>query len=420
MYLNKKLNFGDIQLFYDKENNLYFPAIAHTTNNAISCTYMVCDIIAYANSDIRAISKSELDDTDRYLFCGTIFSAKQIIENYEQNIDSLIIDFHEIESLNYFGNNKLGLRSFMLSKESFIEEAMSDDRFYNTTYDEGSKITISYSDMTYTSCTVRLSKNSKSESIRIPIGFISIDTRLNDKPKTLFTSAALVAQRMNDARIKPGTFTIDSTYTNVLRGLRLNDLGFIIDPIPYTKAELDRQIKALESNIDIHLVEAAKLTQNVVTDSDSFNNTLSTNSSIDITSINKGKKAKAMTTTPKSLKLAATSAVNKNKDAAIIVAKIQSGDAALQIVTNRLKDFVPEQYKEMFGIYANTPIGKLLIANLLAVLQSQFVQGNEKAEFITEGAIIVAMNSLASQLPLQKMVVDLFSGIQVPNLVEQQ
>ena len=102
------------------------------------------------------------------------------------------------------------------------------------------------------------------------------------------------------------------------------------------------------------------------------------------------------------------------------MAKIQSGNAAIQIVTNRIAEIVPDQYREMFTVYSATPIGKILIANLLSVLQAQFAQNSDKAAFITEGAVISAMNDIAQALPLQKMVVDLFSGIQVPNLVEQQ
>ena len=105
-----------------------------------------------------------------------------------------------------------------------------------------------------------------------------------------------------------------------------------------------------------------------------------------------------------------------NKDGLSVVAKMTTGGTALQIAINRIEQFVPQDKREQFKLYANTPLGKLAVANLLSVAQGQFMAGSDKAKYIADGAIISAMAEVAQALPIQQIVIDLFSGISVPEI----
>lgn len=105
-----------------------------------------------------------------------------------------------------------------------------------------------------------------------------------------------------------------------------------------------------------------------------------------------------------------------NKDSMSVVAQLTAGGTALQIAINRIEQFIPADKRKQFKIYANTPLGKLAVANLLSVAQSQFMGASNKAKYIADGAVISAMNEVAQSLPIQQIVIDLFSGINVPEI----
>ena len=112
----------------------------------------------------------------------------------------------------------------------------------------------------------------------------------------------------------------------------------------------------------------------------------------------------------------ASNLIQVNKDSMSVVAQLTAGGTALQIAINRIEQFVPADKREQFKIYANTPLGKLAVANLLSVAQSQFMGASNKAKYIADGAVISAMNEVAQALPIQQIVIDLFSGINVPEI----
>lgn len=54
---------------------------------------------------------------------------------------------------------------------------------------------------------------------------------------------------------------------------------------------------------------------------------------------------------------------------------------------------------------------------MIAMAQSQFLAGNAKAEYIARGAVMAGMQEIVAALPIQQMIIDLFSGVEV-NLPE--
>lgn len=114
---------------------------------------------------------------------------------------------------------------------------------------------------------------------------------------------------------------------------------------------------------------------------------------------------------------AVATAAQVNKNALNVVAQISAGSTVLQIAINRIEQIVPEKNLELFKAYSATPIGKYAIANMIAMAQSQFLAGNAKAEYIARGAVMAGMQEIVAALPIQQMIVDLFSGVEV-NLPE--
>ena len=114
---------------------------------------------------------------------------------------------------------------------------------------------------------------------------------------------------------------------------------------------------------------------------------------------------------------AVATAAQVNKNALNVVAQISAGSTVLQIAINRIEQIVPEKNLELFKAYSATPIGKYAIANMFAMAQSQFLAGNAKAEYIARGAVMAGMQEIVAALPIQQMIVDLFSGVEV-NLPE--
>lgn len=111
------------------------------------------------------------------------------------------------------------------------------------------------------------------------------------------------------------------------------------------------------------------------------------------TNSNKGKEDKDMTNKT-SAKATAVAVVGKNKAAAISVARMTAGKVAMDQVTKLIKPKLPMMARS----YAETPLGKLVMANLFNFAISQYLPDSEKANLVAdvmlEGAMLEAMSSL--------------------------
>lgn len=105
----------------------------------------------------------------------------------------------------------------------------------------------------------------------------------------------------------------------------------------------------------------------------------------------KGKEDKIMAN---NVKTTAVAVAGKNKTAAIAVARMTAGKVAMEQVTKVIKPKLPMMARG----YAETPLGKLVMANLFNFAITQYLPENKKAimvaDVMLEGAMLEAMSSL--------------------------
>ena len=422
--INQEIHANDISLFFDKNKGVYFAAIAHTCESDdlndgqfaiggiynLNCGTYLTDI----DSGIYA------QDKDAYIFCGNIFSAEEIFDAYSVERDVLILDFNKIRLCNTIKKHQYF--SLMATE---IKEIL-ENNLYENRVSTNSKSVI----MDFVGCGGEDKEGIEivgkdNETAYSHIGFFVLKDYVTEE-EVLFEKAIKFADLLNRniSSLATSLFLYACDYKTTFKALRHDSISIIPDAVKFNMSRINDVLTAHAHEYDKIATTVAASSQKLVV----VENTIATNpvnhhnlgEEKMTTQVQAQDKQPTKPTVAASLATVARGALDQNKQAAVIVAKIQSGNAAIQIVTNRIAEIVPDQYREMFTAYSATPIGKILIANLLSVLQAQFAQNSDKAAFITEGAVISAMNDIAQALPLQKMVVDLFSGIQVPNLVEQQ
>ncbi len=418
--IDQEINANDISLFFDKNKGVYFAAIAHTCeSDDLEDNQFAIGGIYNLNSGTHLTdidSGIYAQDKNAYIFCGNIFSAEEIFDTYPVERDVLMLDFNKIKSCNTIQKHKHFSQMATESKE-ILQRSLYENRISTTSRRvsinfvgcggddaEGIEIIGQDNDTAYGHIGLFVLKDYVTEEEVLFEKAIKFANLLNSNISYLHKcplfyksdyKTTFQALRHDTISIIPGAVKLGAYMANI----HANEY----DKIATTVAASSQKLVVVENTIATNPVKHHNLGEEKMT-----------------TQVQAQDKQPIKPTVAASLTTVAQSALDQNKQAAVIVAKIQSGNAAIQIVTNRIAEIVPDQYREMFAAYSKTPIGKMLIANLLSVLQTQFAQNSDKAAFITEGAVISAMNDLAQALPLQKMVVDLFSGIQVPNLVEQQ
>lgn len=418
--IDEEIHANDISLFFDKNKGEYFAAIAHTCeSNDLANGQFAIGSIYNLNRGVYLtdiISRIYAQDKDAYIFCGNIFSAEKIFDTYPIERDVLVLDFDKIRLCKTVQKHKHFSQMAAEIKE-ILESSLYENRI--STNSQGVSIN-------FVGCGGEDEEGIEiigqdNDTVYGHIGLFVLKDYVTEE-EVLFEKAIKFANLLNSniSYLHKCPLFYESDYKTTFKALRHDTISIIpgavklgaymanihaneYDKIATTVAASSQKLVVVENTITTNPVNHHNLGEEKMT-----------------TQVQAQDKKPTKPTVAASLTTVAQSALDQNKQAAVIVAKIQSGNAAIQIVTNRIAEIVPDQYREMFTAYSATPIGKILIANLLSVLQAQFAQNSDKAAFITEGAVISAMNDIAQALPLQKMVVDLFSGIQVPNLVEQQ
>ena len=422
--IDQEIHANDISLFFDKNKGEYFAAIAHTCESddlengqfAIGSIYNLNRGVYL--TDI--ISRIYAQDKDAYIFCGNIFSAEEIFDTYFVERDVLVLDFDKIRLCKTVQQHK-HFSLMAISNKEILENNLYENRI--STNSQGVSIN-------FVGCGGEDEEGIEivgkdNETAYSHIGLFVLKDYVTEE-EALFEKAIKFANLLNRniSFLATSLFLYACDYKTTFKALRHDSILIIPGAIKFNMSRMNDVLTAHAHEYDKIATTFTASSQKLVV----VENTIATNpvnhhnlgEEKMTTQIQAQDKQPTKPTVAASLVTVARGALDHNKQAAVIVAKIQSGNAAIQIVTNRIAEIVPDQYREMFTAYSATPIGKILIANLLSVLQAQFAQNSDKAAFIAEGAVISAMNDIAQALPLQKMVVDLFSGIQVPNLVEQQ
>ena len=106
--------------------------------------------------------------------------------------------------------------------------------------------------------------------------------------------------------------------------------------------------------------------------------------------------------------------LEENKEAAKQAAVITAGN----ILNDRACKLITPKLPMIARSYANTEIGKAVIANVVAGAIVHFAPTNDKAVLASQAMIHSAMLNLAGSLNIEEMVNDFIEGINVDALKE--
>lgn len=101
--------------------------------------------------------------------------------------------------------------------------------------------------------------------------------------------------------------------------------------------------------------------------------------------------------------------LDQNKDALVLAAKIEVGEAAVKQVSK----IVRKQLPMMVRGYAELPVFDILVANLVVMAIKQFAPDNEKAQIIADAMLLAAMQKQMKEFNIPQMVDEFVSGIDV-------
>lgn len=101
--------------------------------------------------------------------------------------------------------------------------------------------------------------------------------------------------------------------------------------------------------------------------------------------------------------------MDQNKDALLLAAKIEVGEAAVKQVSK----IVRKQMPMMIRGYAELPVFDILVANLVVMSIKQFAPENEKAQIIADAMLLAAMQKQMREFNIPQMVDEFVSGIDV-------
>lgn len=104
--------------------------------------------------------------------------------------------------------------------------------------------------------------------------------------------------------------------------------------------------------------------------------------------------------------------MDQNKDALLLAAKIEVGEAAVKQVSKIIKKQLPLMVKG----YAELPIFDVLVANLVVLAIRQYAPKNEKAQIIADAMLIAAMQKQMKEFNIPKMIDDFVSNVDTSSL----
>ena len=101
--------------------------------------------------------------------------------------------------------------------------------------------------------------------------------------------------------------------------------------------------------------------------------------------------------------------VAANKSAAVNAAKLEAGKIALTQITKVAAKKAPFMIKG----YIDTPIGRVVIANLLSVAVDQYAPSNQKAKAVADAAMEAAMLEMVQSFNIAEMIDEMVKGIDI-------
>lgn len=104
-----------------------------------------------------------------------------------------------------------------------------------------------------------------------------------------------------------------------------------------------------------------------------------------------------------------TNIVAANKSAVVNAAKLEAGKIALTQITKVAAKKAPFMIKG----YIDTPIGRVVIANLLSVAVDQYAPTNQKAKAVAGAAMEAAMLEMVQSFNIAEMIDEMVKGIDI-------
>ncbi|AXC41463.1 hypothetical protein HOT62_gp087 [Salmonella phage S126] len=109
-----------------------------------------------------------------------------------------------------------------------------------------------------------------------------------------------------------------------------------------------------------------------------------------------------------------SSIVAANKSAVVNAAKLEAGKIALTQITKVAAKKAPFMIKG----YIDTPIGRVVIANLLSVAVDQYAPTNQKAKAIAGAAMEAAMLEMVQSFNIAEMIDEMVKGIDISTFTQ--
>ena len=101
--------------------------------------------------------------------------------------------------------------------------------------------------------------------------------------------------------------------------------------------------------------------------------------------------------------------VAANKSAVVNAAKLEAGKIALTQITKVAAKKAPFMIKG----YIDTPVGRVVIANLLSVAVDQYAPANQKAKAVASAAMEAAMLEMVQSFNIAEMIDEMVKGIDI-------
>lgn len=122
-------------------------------------------------------------------------------------------------------------------------------------------------------------------------------------------------------------------------------------------------------------------------------------------------KKEIMATTPATTSKA-TAIINKNKAAAITAARIEAGSIAVNRITNMIKPKLPM----MMRGYAETPVARVVVANLFSLAVQQYAADNKKAQLVADAMMEGAMLEMVKSFNIDALLGEVLKGVDFTKL----
>jgi hypothetical protein len=106
--------------------------------------------------------------------------------------------------------------------------------------------------------------------------------------------------------------------------------------------------------------------------------------------------------------------VDDNADAAKGAASVVAGKAINKAVLEQLKGSLPLMVRG----YADTAIGRVIVANLINFAAKNFMEGNSKAEWVADAVMLAAMTEVLESFDIEKMFNEVLDKVNVKVPVE--